>query len=61
MIAALAVMTAGLMPAPTAVEHGRGLGTASLQNIHTYAEQSWIGNPFDLMWTWLQSFVFTIL
>jgi hypothetical protein len=49
MIAALAVMTAGVMPAPTAVE-----------NIGTYGEQSSIGSPFSLMWIVLGSFVVTI-
>jgi hypothetical protein len=61
MIAAFAVMTAGVIPAPTAVEYACGLKSANLPNIHTYGEQSSIGNPFDLMWTWLESFVLTIL
>jgi hypothetical protein len=58
MIAALAVMTTGVMPAPTAVEDRYG---ASVPNIHTYDEQSSIGNPFDLMWIWLETFVLPIL
>jgi hypothetical protein len=61
MIAALAVMTAGVMPAPTAVEYASGLKSASVPNIHTYGEQSSIGNPFDLMWIWLENFALTIL
>jgi hypothetical protein len=60
MIAALAVMTAGVMPAPTAVEYGNGLGV-SVPNIHTYGEQSSVGNSFGLMWIWLESFALTIL
>ena len=58
MSAALVVMTAGVMPAPTAVEDRHG---ASVANIHTYGEQSSIGNPFDLMWIWFESFVLPIL
>jgi hypothetical protein len=58
MIAALAVMTAGVMPAPTAVEYPKGV---SMPNIHTYGEQSSAGNSFALMWIWLQSFALTIL
>jgi hypothetical protein len=49
MIAALAVMTAGVVPAPTAVE-----------NIGTYGEQSSIGNPFSLMWIVFGSFIVTM-
>jgi len=56
MIAALAIMTAGVMPAPTAVEYSNGV-----PNIHTYGEQSSIGNPFGLIWTWLRSSVLIIL
>ena len=56
MIAALAVMTAGVMPAPG----GGGCGTCGLQ-IHTYAEQSSIGNPFEMVWIWLGSFARPIL
>jgi hypothetical protein len=52
MIAALAVMTAGVMPAPSCTE-----GCERTLNIHTYDEQSSIGNPFNLIWTWLQSLV----
>ena len=59
MIAALAAMTSGVMPAPTAVEYA--CGRASVPNIHTYGEQSSIGNPFNLMWIWLESFVLPIL
>jgi hypothetical protein len=59
MIAALAVMTAGVMPAPTAVEYA--CGRATVPDIHTYGEQSSIGNPFELMWIWLGSFVLPIL
>ena len=61
MIAALAVMTAGVMPAPTAVEYATCLKRASVPNIQTYGEQSSIGNPFDLMRVWLESFVLPIL
>jgi hypothetical protein len=54
MIAALAVMTAGVMPAPTAVEDRYG---ASVPNIHTYGEQSSIGNLFDMAWIWFETVV----
>jgi len=57
MIGALAAMTAGVMPAPTAVERSYGMTSASISNIHTYGEQSSTGNPFG---TWLQSFVLII-
>ena len=49
MIAALVVMTAGVMPAPTAVE-----------SIGTYGEQSSVGNPFALAWIVFESFIVTI-
>jgi hypothetical protein len=52
MIGALAAMTAGVMPAPTAVEDINGV-----PNIHTYGEQSSIGNPFSMVWAWLQSLI----
>jgi hypothetical protein len=55
MIVALAAMTAGVMPAPTAVEYSNGV-----PNIHRYGEQSSIGNPFGLVWTWVRSFAFII-
>jgi hypothetical protein len=58
MIAALAVTTAGVMPAPTAVEYAK---RATVPNIHTYGEQSFIGNPFDVAWIWFQSVVLPIL
>jgi hypothetical protein len=48
-------MTADVIPAPTAVEYSNGV-----PNIHTYGEQSSIGNPFGLIWTWLQSFVLIV-
>jgi hypothetical protein len=57
-ITPLAVMTAGIMPA--ACLHC-GWRDASVPNIHTYAEQSSGGNPFDLVWIWLESFAPTIL
>jgi hypothetical protein len=60
-IAALAVMTAGVMPAPTAVEYAAGLNSARVPNIHTYGEQSSIGNPFELAWIWFETVVLPIL
>jgi hypothetical protein len=61
MIAALAVMTAGVMPAPTAVEYACDVKSPSVPNIHTYGEQSSIGNPFDLAWIWFETVVLQIL
>ena len=58
MIAALAVMTAGVMPAPTAVEYAKSV---SVPNIHTYGEQSSVGNPFELAWIWFENVVLPIL
>lgn len=49
------------MPAPTAVDCATCLKRASVPNIHTYGERSSIGNPFDLMRAWLESFVLPIL
>jgi hypothetical protein len=48
-------MTADVIPAPTAVEYSNGV-----PDIHTYGGQSSIGNPFGLIWTWLQSFVLIV-
>jgi hypothetical protein len=49
MIAALAAMGAGVVPAPTAVE-----------SIGTYGEQSSVGSPFELAWIVFGSLVVTI-
>jgi hypothetical protein len=49
LITALAVMTAGVMPAPTAVE-----------SIGTYGEQSSVGSPFTLAWIVFGSFIVTM-
>ena len=54
MIAVLAVGAAGVMPAPTC-------GGAGCTIPSTYAEQSSTGNPFELMWNWLEGFMASIL
>jgi hypothetical protein len=56
MITALAVATAGVMPAPSCSE-----GCGKTIDIHTWDEQSSVGNPFELAWISLESFVVTIL
>lgn len=61
MIAVLAAMTAGVMPAPTAVEYACGLKKASVPNIDTYDEQSSVGNPFEMMWIWLETATLPVL
>jgi hypothetical protein len=61
MIAGLAVMTAGVMPALTMVEYACDTNRATVPNIHTYGEQSSISNPFDLAWIWFKNAVLPIL
>jgi hypothetical protein len=53
MIAALTVMTSGVMPT---AKCGR-CDWQSVSNTHVYDAQSSIGNPFDLVWAWLQSLI----
>jgi len=49
MIAALAVMTAGVMPAPGCPS------CKGVPNIHTFAEQSSTGNVFDQLLAWIKA------
>jgi hypothetical protein len=55
MMAALAVATEGVMPAPNCST------CKVVPNIHTYDEQSSIGNLLDVVWTWFESVVLPIL
>jgi hypothetical protein len=57
MIAALAVMTAGVMPAPTAVEYAAGRKSA-VPDIHTYGEQSSQGSLFDQIRAWIHAMIY---
>jgi hypothetical protein len=57
MIAALAVMTAGVMPAPTAVEYPV-CGKSPVPNIHTYGEQSSQGSLFDQIRAWIHAMIY---
>jgi hypothetical protein len=55
MIAALAVMTEGVMPAPGS--GGCGTCRGDVPNIHTYAEQSSNGTLFDLFRGWFEHLI----
>jgi hypothetical protein len=57
MIAALAVMTAGVMPAPTAVEYAAGRKSVNVPNIATYGEQSSQGSWFDQIRAWIHAMI----
>jgi len=60
MIAALAVATAGVMPAPNGCGGCRSQ-SSHVPDIHTYAEQSSVGNRVDVVWVWLESVVLSML
>jgi hypothetical protein len=48
----------GCYASSQAVEYAK---RAAVPNIHTYGEQSSIGNPFDVAWIWFQSVVLPML